>query len=98
MHRAQPRRTRRHQTLPRHPPPPPPPVPGLGHTTEALHALNETMRLAQQCADPSSMLQALALLCRLLAATAPGAPGLPPHGPAALRSGQVGPRTPPTMT
>ncbi|EFJ39461.1 hypothetical protein VOLCADRAFT_100944 [Volvox carteri f. nagariensis] len=59
---------------------------GLGHTAEALHALNETMRLAQQCGDPVVLLHALSVLCRLLAAIAPGAPGLPPHGPAALRS------------
>ncbi|KAG2448625.1 hypothetical protein HYH02_006513 [Chlamydomonas schloesseri] len=60
---------------------------GLGHTSEALQALNEAMRLAQQAGDGAALLQALAMLCSLLASTAPGAPGLPPHGPAALRSG-----------
>ena len=38
----------------------------LGHSSHALHALNETVRCAQQSSDDHCLAQALASLCRLL--------------------------------
>eukprot|EP00798_Chlamydomonas_sp_ICE-L_P017094 gene17094-23391_t len=49
----------------------------FGHTQEALKALNETFRLAQQAGDASCSAHALATLCQLLDSCNPGAPGFP---------------------
>jgi ATP/maltotriose-dependent transcriptional regulator MalT len=38
----------------------------LGHSSHALHALNETVRCAQQSSDDTCLAHALASLCRLL--------------------------------
>ena len=59
----------------------------FGHTQEALQALNETFRMAQQAGDPACTAQALGVLCRLLESCAPGAPGLPSGALAGIRHG-----------
>lgn len=57
----------------------------FGHSTQALTALNETVRVAQQAGDAACLAHALAALCGLLANTTPappavaGAPPPPPH-------------------
>lgn len=48
--------------------------PGACPAQEAMSALNETLRMAQQNNDQWCLLHALAMLCRLLGSCAPGQP------------------------
>jgi hypothetical protein len=43
----------------------------LGHVAEALQALNEAVRIAQQAGDDACLAHALATLCAVLEATTP---------------------------
>jgi len=61
----------------------------FGHTQEAVAALNEALRLAQQHNDQWCLLHGLAGLCRLLSCAAPGAPGLPAETLTSLKHGSL---------
>lgn len=56
---------------------------------EAVAALKEALRLAQQHNDQRCLLHGLAGLCRLLSCAAPGAPGLPPETLTSLKHGSL---------
>ncbi|KAL4854908.1 Anaphase-promoting complex subunit 5 [Chlorella vulgaris] len=66
----------------------------LGHVEEALQALNETVRIAQQASDDTCLAHALALLCLVMGATTPGTitsvSQLPGASPAAAHHSQLG--------
>lgn len=66
----------------------------LGHVEEALQALNETVRIAQQASDDTCLAHALALLCQVMGATTPGTitsvSQLPGASPAAAHHSQLG--------
>jgi len=44
----------------------------LGHVEEAMQALNETVRIAQQRGDDAALVNALAILCQIMDMTTPG--------------------------
>ena len=44
----------------------------LGHVEEAMQALNETVRIAQQRGDDAVLVNALAILCQIMDMTTPG--------------------------
>lgn len=44
----------------------------LGHVVEAMQALNETVRIAQQRGDDGVLVNALAILCQIMDMTTPG--------------------------